>query len=49
MNSLHQYFVDAARRSPDAPAVIEPGAGSISYGELDLCPIACGIGSPRSA
>ena len=35
-SSLHEYFVDAARRSPDAPAVIEPGAGSISYGELDL-------------
>ena len=32
---LHDYFVRSARRSPDAPAVIEPGAGSISYGELD--------------
>jgi amino acid adenylation domain-containing protein len=34
-NCLHEYFVHAARRNPHAPAVIEPGAGSISYGELD--------------
>src|SRR5215470_13541650 len=32
---LHDYFVQSARRSPGATAVIEPGAGSISYGELD--------------
>jgi amino acid adenylation domain-containing protein len=32
---LHDYFVRSARRTPHATAVIEPGAGSISYGELD--------------
>jgi len=32
---LHDYFVRSARRSPEAPAVIEPGRGAISYGGLD--------------
>ena len=34
-SGLHDYFVRSARRSPHPPAVIEPGVGSISYGELD--------------
>jgi len=32
---LHQYFLDSARRSPLAVAVVEPGHGSLTYGELD--------------
>src|SRR5215472_14900427 len=34
-SSLHDHLSRSARRSPSAPAVIEPGTGSISYGELD--------------
>jgi len=32
---LHDYYVRSAQRAPHAPAVIEPGGGAISYGELD--------------
>ena len=32
---LHDHLSRSARRSPSAPAVIEPGKGAISYGELD--------------
>ncbi len=32
---LHAAFVASARRSPQALAVVEPGSGSITYGELD--------------
>jgi non-ribosomal peptide synthetase component F len=32
---LHELFIASARRSPQALAVVEPGQGSISYGELD--------------
>jgi amino acid adenylation domain-containing protein len=33
--ALHELFVAAAARAPQAAAVVEPGAGEISYGELD--------------
>ena len=33
--SLHQGFVGTAMRFPDRVAVIEPGRGSITFGELD--------------
>ncbi|MDQ3185271.1 MAG: amino acid adenylation domain-containing protein [Pseudomonadota bacterium] len=32
--ALHQFFIQAAQRYPERTAVIEPGAGSITYGEL---------------
>ncbi|MDN5753515.1 MAG: amino acid adenylation domain-containing protein, partial [Nitrosospira sp.] len=32
--ALHLFFVQAAQRWPQRTAVIEPGAGSITYGEL---------------
>lgn len=32
--ALHQYFLSAAKRYPSHTAVIEPDAGSITYGEL---------------
>ena len=32
---LQQSFVASALRSPESAAVVEPGRGSISYGELD--------------
>ena len=32
---LHQYFADSATRRPGAIAVVEPGHGSVTYGELD--------------
>jgi amino acid adenylation domain-containing protein len=32
---LHRYLADAARRTPERDAVIEPGVGRISYGALD--------------
>jgi amino acid adenylation domain-containing protein len=32
---LHRYVEEAARRTPDGVAVIEPGAGSLTYAELD--------------
>lgn len=32
--ALHQYFVHAAQHYPEYTAVVEPGAGSISYREL---------------
>ena len=32
---LHTLFVTSARRHPDAVAVVEPGVGSITYGDLD--------------
>jgi amino acid adenylation domain-containing protein len=34
-SGLHDLFSRSARQRPRAPAVIEPGSGSISYGELD--------------
>jgi amino acid adenylation domain-containing protein len=36
MGVLHRYLIDSARRDPRAVAVVEPGVGSISYGDLDL-------------
>ncbi len=33
-DALHAHFVDAARRNPDNIAVVEPGHGTISYGDL---------------
>ena len=35
-NVLHEYFVEAARRYPDRTAIIEPGAGDITYRELSI-------------
>ena len=32
---LHESFIASARQSPQAVAVVEPGRGSITYGELD--------------
>jgi len=32
---LHRYLIEAARRWPEQTAVVEPGAGSISYARLD--------------
>jgi amino acid adenylation domain-containing protein len=32
---LHRHVVEAARRRPDHTAIVEPGAGRISYGDLD--------------
>ncbi|MCP5247295.1 MAG: amino acid adenylation domain-containing protein [Candidatus Accumulibacter sp.] len=32
---LHELFIASARQNPQAVAVVEPGQGSISYGELD--------------
>lgn len=32
--ALHLFFVQAAQRYPERTAVIEPGAGSVTYGEL---------------
>ena len=32
--ALHQYFVDSVARHASRTAVVEPGRGSISYGEL---------------
>lgn len=32
--ALHQFFVKAAEHYPERTAVIEPGAGSVTYGEL---------------
>ena len=32
---LHRYLAEAARRSPDRDAVVEPGAGKLSYAQLD--------------
>lgn len=32
---LHRSLLDAVRRYPDRPAVVEPGVGSITYRELD--------------
>ena len=34
-SALHGAFVEAARRFPDRPAVVEPGHSSVSYAELD--------------
>jgi amino acid adenylation domain-containing protein len=33
--SLHRFFIDSARRDPNAIAVVEPGHGQATYGELD--------------
>lgn len=33
--ALHELFVASAQRAAQALAVVEPGAGSIAYGELD--------------
>src|SRR6185369_13608372 len=33
--SLQDCFITSARRAPHAVAVVEPGQGSISYGDLD--------------
>ena len=33
--ALHDAFVASARRTPGAVAVVEPGRGTITYGELD--------------
>jgi amino acid adenylation domain-containing protein len=33
---LHQYFDDAAARYPERTAVVEPGRGSITYGDLTI-------------
>ena len=33
--ALHEAFVASARRTPGAVAVVEPGRGTITYGELD--------------
>jgi amino acid adenylation domain-containing protein len=35
MQYLHGCFIESARRTPQATAVVEPTRGSISYGELD--------------
>ncbi len=35
LSCLHDYFLDSARRSPLAVAVVEPGHGSLTYAELD--------------
>ncbi|HUG79369.1 MAG TPA: amino acid adenylation domain-containing protein [Burkholderiales bacterium] len=35
-NALHAYFIDAARRWPEQTAVVQPGQGAITYGELAL-------------
>jgi amino acid adenylation domain-containing protein len=32
---LHRYLAEAARRTPERDAVVEPGAGTLSYGALD--------------
>ena len=32
---LHQSFIASARQNPQAVAVVEPGVGSITYGDLD--------------
>ncbi|HRD90943.1 MAG TPA: AMP-binding protein, partial [Accumulibacter sp.] len=32
---LHDAFIASARQSPQAVAVVEPGQGAISYGQLD--------------
>jgi amino acid adenylation domain-containing protein len=32
--TLHRFFVEAAERWPDQAAVVEPGAGAVSYREL---------------
>lgn len=32
---LHRHLADSARRAPERDAVIEPGAGKLSYGALD--------------
>ncbi|MGB8330061.1 MAG: amino acid adenylation domain-containing protein, partial [Polyangiales bacterium] len=32
--ALHEYFVESARQWPDLTAVVEPGQGAITYGEL---------------
>jgi amino acid adenylation domain-containing protein len=34
MAALHHYLAESARRDANAGAVVEPGVGSISYGEL---------------
>lgn len=34
--ALHQLCIDAARKFPERPAVIEPGLSDISYRELDV-------------
>jgi amino acid adenylation domain-containing protein len=36
MAALHRYLIDSARRDPRTIAVIEPGVGSIDYGELEI-------------
>src|SRR5262245_52164912 len=33
-DALHEFFVDAAQRWPEQGAVVEPGHGEITYGEL---------------
>ena len=33
--ALHHYLIESARREPRATAVVEPGVGSMDYGELD--------------
>jgi len=35
MAALHDYLIQAARRDASATAIVEPGVGTISYGELD--------------
>jgi len=35
VTGLHRAFIASARRTPQAVAVVEPGRGSITYGELD--------------
>ncbi|MEF8699891.1 MAG: amino acid adenylation domain-containing protein [Candidatus Accumulibacter sp. UW26] len=35
VSSLHETFIARARQSPHAVGVVEPGRGSITYGELD--------------
>lgn len=35
MSCLHDYLTNSARRRPDAPAVLDPGIGHLTYRELN--------------
>jgi amino acid adenylation domain-containing protein len=35
MAALHRYLTDSAQQAPRATAVVEPGVGSMDYGDLD--------------
>ena len=36
MGALQDSFIASARRQPQATAVVEPGKGSITYGDLNV-------------